>query len=193
MKKILLINAMKEFAHSQGRLNTTLHQFAKDFLEKRGYEVQETIIDNGYQIETEIDKIKWADLVIYQMPAWWMGEPWIMKKWMDDVFTAGHGVLYSSDGRTRSDDSKKYGSGGLLQGKRYMLSVTWNAPLEAFTDKEQFFHGMGVDCVYLPFHKANQFIGMTPEDTFICNDVMKEPNVEQYLKDYAIHLEAVLA
>lgn len=39
-----------------------------------------------------------------------------------------------------------------------MLSLTWNAPMEAFTEKDQFFHGVGVDGVYLPFHKANQFL-----------------------------------
>ncbi len=33
------------------------------------------------------------------------------EKYMDDVFTEGHGSLYASDGRTRSDASK-YGSGG---------------------------------------------------------------------------------
>ena len=49
------------------------------------------------------------------------------------------------------------GSGGLIQGKKYMLSLTWNAPMEAFTEEDQFFHGVGVDGVYLPFHKANQF------------------------------------
>ncbi|MFP1455777.1 hypothetical protein ACLB1O_28810 [Escherichia coli] len=30
--------------------------------------------------------------------------------------------------------------------------------MEAFTEKDQFFHGVGVDGVYLPFHKANQFL-----------------------------------
>ncbi|MGQ7173731.1 hypothetical protein ACUOCP_53485, partial [Escherichia sp. R-CC3] len=64
----------------------------------------------------------------------------------------GHGTLYASDGRTRKDPSKKYGSGGLVQGKKYMLSLTWNAPMEAFTEKDQFFHGVGVDGVYLPDH-----------------------------------------
>lgn len=47
-----------------------------------------------------------------------------MKKYIDDVFTEGHGTLYASDGRTRKDPSKKYGSGGLVQGKKYMLSLT---------------------------------------------------------------------
>ncbi|VFS38584.1 modulator of drug activity B [Escherichia coli] len=56
-----------------------------------------------------------------------MGAPWTVKKYIDDVFTEGHGTLYASDGRTRKDPSKKYGSGGLVQGKKYMLSLTWNA------------------------------------------------------------------
>lgn len=54
-----------------------------------------------------------------------------------------------------------------------MLSLTSNAPMEAFTDKDQFFHGVGVDGVYLPFHKANQFLGMEALPTFIANDVIK--------------------
>ena len=45
-----------------------------------------------------------------------MGAPWTVKKYIDDVFTEGHGTLYASDGRTRKDPSKKYGSGGLLTG-----------------------------------------------------------------------------
>ena len=110
------------------------------------------------------------------------------KKYIDDVFTEGHGTLYASDGRTRKDPSKKYGSGGLVQGKKYMLSLTWNAPMEAFTEKDQFFHGVGVDGVYLPFHKANQFLGMEPLPTFIANDVIKMPDVPRYTEEYRKHL-----
>ncbi len=90
--------------------------------------------------------------------------------------------------RTRKDPSKKYGSGGLVQGKKYMLSLTWNAPMEAFTEKDQFFHGVGVDGVYLPFHKANQFLGMEPLPTFIANDVIKMPDVPRYTEEYRKHL-----
>ncbi|GAB7202765.1 hypothetical protein OS12_42100 [Dickeya oryzae] len=89
--------------------------------------------------------------------------------------------------------AKKYGSGGLLQGKHYLLSLTWNAPLEAFTDPDQFFHGVGVDGVYLPFHKANQFIGLSPLPTFICNDVIKQPDVERDIARYRAHLDKAFA
>ena len=74
-----------------------------------------------------------------------------------------------------------------------MLSLTWNAPMEAFTDPEQFFHGVGVDGVYLPFHKANQFLGMEALPTFIVNDVIKMPNVPSYLETYKAHLDQIFA
>lgn len=183
---------MKAFAHSEGRLNTTLSDIAEQYLKQNNHEVNVTVIDNGYDIEQEIEKYEWADIIIYQMPAWWMGEPWIMKKYIDDVFTAGHGRLYASDGRTRSDNSKKYGSGGLLQGKHYMFSVTWNAPTEAFEEPNQFFEGQGVDMVYFHLHKANQFLGLDGLPTFLCVDVIKNPNIEQNIADYKKHLAEVI-
>lgn len=124
------------------------------------------------------------------MPGWWMGEPWTVKKYIDEIFTFGHGRLYASDGRSREDSSKKYGSGGLLAGKKYLLSLTWNAPLEAFTDPQQFFEGVGVDGVYLHTHKAFQFLGMSPRRTFICNDVIKQTDVPAYIQQYQQHLTA---
>ena len=129
MSHILIINGAKAFAHSNGQLNDTLTDFAQRHLIQLGHDVKVTRTDSDYDIQVEIDKYVWADVVIYQMPGWWMGAPWTMKKYIDDVFTIGHGVLYASDGRSRSDVTKKYGSGGLIQGKKYMLSLTWNLSL----------------------------------------------------------------
>lgn len=158
MQKVYIINAGKSFAHSSGKLNATLNEVARELFVTKGHEVKVINIDNGYEVKAEIQNLLWADVIIYQQPAWWMGPPWTLKKYIDDVFTEGHGVLYENDGRTRSDDSKKYGSGGLIQGKKHMISTTWNAPLEAFDDPKQLFEGVGVDGVYLPLHKANQFL-----------------------------------
>ncbi len=191
MKKILLLNGGKAFAHSHGQYNSTLHDAAVAFLDRAGFDVKTTFIDGGYDVEEEVQKFLWADVVIYQMPGWWMGAPWTVKKYLDEVFTAGHGSLYANDGRTRSDASQKYGSGGLIQGKQYMLSLTWNAPVQAFEDPTDFFEGKGVDAVYFPLHKANEFLGMTGLPTFICNDVMKVPNIEHDVARYEQHLAQV--
>jgi len=190
--KILLIDGGKQYAHSNGELNHTLHQVARDTLTALGHELKETVIVDGYSVEDEVAKQWWADVIVYQMPGWWMGLPWTVKQYIDEVFTTGHGTLYASDGRTRSDASKKYGSGGLMQGRRYMMSLTWNAPLEAFEDPEQFFEGKGVDTVYYPFHKSQEFVGLEALPTFMVNDVMKQPHVDLFKAQYQAHLENVL-
>ncbi|WP_296265385.1 NAD(P)H-dependent oxidoreductase [Pseudomonas sp. UBA6562] len=192
MKNILLLNGGKQFAHSDGRLNQTLHDTALTHLDRAGFDLRQTFIDGGYDAEQQVQDWLWADVVIYQMPGWWMGAPHTVKQYMDEVFTAGHGSLYASDGRTRADASQKYGSGGLLQGKRYMISATWNAPQQAFDDPSDFFEGKGVDAVYFPFHKAHQFLGMRGLPTFLATDVMKRPNVEAAVAAYRAHLSEVL-
>ncbi len=120
MKNILLLNGGKRFAHSDGRLNQTLHETALAHLDRRGFD-----------------------------------------------------------------------SGGLVQGKRYMISATWNAPRQAFDDPSDFFEGKGVDAVYFPFHKANQFLGMSGLPTFLAVDVMKRPDVPATVAAYQAHLDRV--
>ena len=188
---ILLIDGGKAFAHSAGRLNHTLHQIARDTLSALGHQVRETVIDDGYDIQQEVEKFQWMDAVIWQMPGWWMHEPWTVKKYIDEVFTVGAGTLYTSDGRHRVSPTEGYGTGGLLQGRRHMLSLTWNAPREAFTREGDFFEGVGVDALYMHFHKAHEFMGTTQLPTFVCYDVIKNPQVEQDLADYTAHLNEV--
>ncbi|AOF54103.1 Modulator of drug activity B [Pasteurellaceae bacterium NI1060] len=118
---ILLLDGGKTFGHSNGQLNHTLHATAREVLANLGHQVQETVIEQGYEITTEIEKFLWMDAVIWQMPGWWMGEPWTVKKYIDEVFTAGHGKLYQSDGRHRVNPTEGYGTGGLLGGKKHML------------------------------------------------------------------------
>ncbi|CAA89955.1 FAD binding oxidoreductase, implicated in cellular detoxification [Schizosaccharomyces pombe] len=189
--KILLINGAQEFAHSQGKFNKTLHNVAKDTLIQLGHTVQETVVDEGYDENTEVEKILWANVIIYQWPGWWMGTPWKLKRYMDEVFTAGYGQLYANDGRSSKNPTQNYGKGGLLHEHRYMISCTWNAPAAAFEEVGNFFDGRGVDGTLLTFHKANQFLGMKPLPTFMVNDVIKNPKVDIAVCAYKDHLNDV--
>jgi NAD(P)H dehydrogenase (quinone) len=64
-------------------------------------------------VQDEIEKIQWAELVVFQFPLWWFGLPAILKGWMDRVFV--YGGLYS--GQHRHDT-------GPCRSKRALLSVT---------------------------------------------------------------------
>lgn len=134
MSNILIINGAKKFAHSNGQLNDTLTEVADGTLRDLGHDVRIVRADSDYDVKAEVQNFLWADVVIWQMPGWWMGAPWTVKKYIDDVFTEGHGTLYASDGRTRKDPSKiRFRRPGT--GQKYMLSLTSNAPMEAFTEK----------------------------------------------------------
>jgi modulator of drug activity B len=188
MANIFLVNSGKDFSESKGQLNLTLHNVAKETLIGLGHTVAETHVDQGYDIQQDIDKVVACDYIIHQFPGWWMAYPWITKKWIDDVFMHGQGKIFESDGRHRVAPTKNYGKGGLQHGKQYMFSTTWNAPLEAFEDPAEFFEGRGIDGVLFHFHKAHQFVGMKGLPTIMYNDVVKAPQVDKYIQDYKAHL-----
>ena len=188
--KVLILDGGKNFGSSGGRLSTLLCNIADEELKAKGCEVLRTRIDDGYDIETEVKKVLGADAIIWQYPGWWMSEPWIVKKYLDEVFMAAAASLLKSDGRHASDPEHGYGTGGLAINKKYMISTTWNAPITAFNDKNEFFEGRGCDGVTFAMHKAMEFCGMKALPSFICNDVVKNPKVDEYINAYRAHIRA---
>lgn len=196
-KKVLIINAHQYVEGiSSGKLNQTMVDVLTDEFTKRNYLIQYTNIEKGYDINEEVDKHVWADLIILQSPVYWFGNPWIYKKYVDEVFTTGYGQqkLLADDGRTREDPNKQYGTGGKLQGRKYMLSLTWNAPEEAFGDKKQYlFGGQTVDEVFA-FNTANyKFCGVDVLPSFSCFNVVKEAQVENDINRLREHLKQINA
>ena len=190
MKKILILNGGGEHGESKGKLNLALTQIMQEELKKLAKELKITHIQKGYEIKEEVAKWEWADCVILQMPGWWMGEPWFVKKYFDEAIgDQALGVLFKSDGRSREDASKKYGSGGLCQGKAMMLSTTWNAPLYAFNEVGEFFDGRGVDEVFTHIYKIFKFLGFSKFlPSFMVNDVYKNPNFAKWESDLRQHI-----
>ncbi len=70
------------------------------------------------EVSAEIEKLFWAELVIFQFPLWWGAMPAILKGWLDRVFVSG--VVYGS------------GVEG-LSGRKALLSVT-ASPCDAYAE-----------------------------------------------------------
>ena len=196
MKKVLIINAHQKYeGFSEGKLNQTFEDVAKETLEAKGCEVKTTYIEKGYDIAEEIAKHEWADLVITQTPVNWFNTPWMHKKYIDEVFTTAlmQGKIVKDDGRTRSDITKQYGSGGLSEGKKYLLSATWNAPIEAFNDEDQvLFEGKSADDALINLSANYRFCGYEVLEGFHSHDVMKNPQVENDTKAFKEKLMGLL-
>lgn len=194
MKKIFIINGGQTFAHSGGLFNNTLTQWTKDTLMENGFEVRVTYTNEAFDPVDEVENFKWADMIIYHTPIWWFQVPNRFKKYIDEVFTAGHqNGIYASDGRSRKNPEINYGTGGLMHGKKYMVNTTWNAPQTAFTLPGEFFDQTSVDDgILFGFHKMNQFAGMERIQGFHFHDLEKnatEERIANYHEQYVAHLE----
>ncbi len=68
-------------------------------------------------IQSEQEKVQWADMLIFQFPLWWFSLPAVLKGWVDRVFAMGFAY-----GGGRVYDT------GVFRGKRAMLSLTTGGP-----------------------------------------------------------------
>jgi len=196
MRNVLIVNAHLVYeGWSEGRLNAHLASVIEAEMRARGYQVRHTHIEQGYDPEEEVEKHCWADLIVLQSPVNWFGAPWIHKKYLDEVFNAGLASqkLIVSDGRTREDPSQQYGSGGLMQGKQLMMSLTWNAPESAFGNVEQLvYEGGTADDAFLHIAACYRFCGCQVLPSFNCFDVLKVPDVVGNLERLKRHLSEYL-
>lgn len=96
-------------------------------------------------VNREISRLNWADLVIFQFPLWWHAQPAILKGWFDRVFV--YGGLYS--GSMRYDR-------GYFRGKKAMCSVTTGSPEHTFMPFGR--AGNMVEWLW-PIHSSLNYVG----------------------------------
>jgi NAD(P)H dehydrogenase (quinone) len=65
------------------------------------------------ELQAEMDKVAWCDILIFQFPIWWLGLPAILKGWVDRVFAVG-----------RAYGGGRWFDGGVFAGKRAMCALT---------------------------------------------------------------------
>lgn len=183
MPTALIINgAEARMPQASGRLNALLCETFQQELSP-SHTILTTVIEDGYDIATEQRKFLQADLIIFQAPVFWFAVPASLKRYIDDIYA--HGVFF---GR-----SEQYGRGGLLSGKRYMLSTTWNAHQGDFSTAAGFLGERTVDDVFVAFHLTQQYVGLRQVASFSEHDVMRNPDpagavrrLQEHLKRYGV-------
>ncbi|RNB85889.1 flavodoxin family protein [Brevibacillus fluminis] len=181
MTNILIINGHQKYGSSEGKLNKTLTDSMVGLLGEK-HAVKTTIVQDGYDIEEEQQKFLWADVVIYQTPIYWFSVPGLLKTYMDEVYA--NGLFFKG--------AAQYGTGGLLTGKRYLLSTTWNAPAGSFGDPAQFFEGADLEEALAHLHRVHKFLGMKALKSYACFDVIKNPRINAFVNDLEAHLKLAL-
>ncbi len=107
-------------------------------------------------LQEEIEKVAWADLLIFQFPVWWSSMPAILKGWFDRVFVQGF-VVDLQKGRV-------YGE-GLLKEKKAMIVATTGGTQEMYSPGG--IHGDLETHLSVITHNIFEFVGMTAMPSFI--------------------------
>ena len=131
-------------------------------------------------IQSEIEKVQKADLLILNFPMYWTSIPAILKGWIDRVFVSG--IFYGG--------KRFYNHGGMV-GKKAMLSFTLGGRDHMFG--ENAIHG-SLENLLLPIQRGTlAYVGFEVLPPFIAYHVpyISLEARQQMLLDYAKHLQSL--
>jgi NADPH dehydrogenase (quinone) len=178
MPTALLVNgAESREPMASGSLSTLLVESARAELSP-SHAILTTAVRDGYDVLDERRKFKEADVVIFQVPVFWFSLPSSMKKYIDDVYA--YGVFFGA--------TEHYGRGGLLNGKAYLISTTWNAASSDFGSAATILGDHTPDEVLMSFHLTQQYVGLSPLASFVEYDVVQRPDVVGATSRFREHL-----
>lgn len=107
-------------------------------------------------ITTEMEKVKWSDILIFQFPIYFTAMPAIMKGWIDRIFAAGFAFSPIKD---------RVYENGLLKGKKAMMVISTGADEEWYSHGGR--HGDINELLRYISHCTFEYVGMQVLDTHL--------------------------
>lgn len=107
-------------------------------------------------VKHEMDKVLWADTIIFNFPLWWFSVPAILKGWIDRVFAMG--FSYGAE--------KGVYDAGTFQDKTAFCTITTGGPEPAYGPEGK--NGILMDILFPIHHGVFYFNGMTVLPPFVC-------------------------
>ncbi|GBL57558.1 NAD(P)H dehydrogenase [Pseudomonas citronellolis] len=144
-------------------------------LEQREGAKRQTI---AADIQAELDKLLWADLVIFNFPIYWFSAPAILKGWFDRVLVSG--ICYGG---------KRFYDQGGLAGKKALVTVTLGGRDHMFG--EGAIHGPLEDMLRPILRGTLAYTGMTVLPPFVAWHVPYISNDarQDFLRQYQDRLQ----
>jgi NAD(P)H dehydrogenase (quinone) len=129
-------------------------------------------------IQAELDKLLWADLVIFNFPLYWFSVPAMLKGWIDRVLVSG--VCYGG---------KRFYDQGGLAGKKALVSLTLGGREHMFG--EGAIHGPLEDMLRPLLRGTLAYVGLDVLPPFVAWHVPYISNEarQDFLRDYQERLQ----
>jgi modulator of drug activity B len=113
---ILVVTAGYSIFDAKGQLNGFLAYLTEKNLTQKGHTVKFSDVTKDYDVDREVDKLLWAETIIYIMPIMWFNMPAPMVKWLDEVLVYKKTFVITEE----------YGEGGQIPADNFMIVTTSN-------------------------------------------------------------------
>lgn len=95
--------------------------------------------DWRFDVQKEQQRLLAAGTIIFEFPVWWYAAPWLLEKYLTDVFAYGYA----------------YGTKFALEGKKFILSFTCGGGEKSYT-KDGLYH-CTIDEIMLPMYATASY------------------------------------
>ncbi|MCU7932459.1 MAG: NAD(P)H-dependent oxidoreductase [Candidatus Thiodiazotropha sp. (ex Codakia rugifera)] len=161
--KTLVVTAGYSIYDAKGQLNGFLAYLTDKTLSAKGYEVKFSDTTKDWDAERELEKLLWADCIIYIMPIMWFNMPAPMVKWIDEV------LIY----KKTFVITEQYGEGGQVPAERFMIVVTSNMKSRDLGNCHVLQHATRIDDVLQPLIMTNNYLSIREQiPTFHADNVI---------------------
>lgn len=115
--KILIVTAGYSIFDAKGQLNSFLAYNTERNLTGKGHIVKVSdVTKDTWSVDREVEKLLWAETVIYITPIMWFNMPAPMVKWLDEVLPYGKTFIITDE----------YGEGGQVPADNFMIVTSSN-------------------------------------------------------------------
>ena len=162
--KTLIVTAGYSLFDAKGQLNGYLAHLTERQLTAKGHKVKiSDTTKDSWDVDREVEKLLWAENIIYIMPIMWFNMPAPMVKWFDLV------LLYEKTFVITDD----YGEGGQVPADKFMIVATSNLKSSDLGKGVVLKNAPHIDDVLQPLIMTNKYLSIREQlPTFHAGDVI---------------------
>ncbi len=162
--KVLVVTAGYSIFDAKGHLNGFLSHLTEKHLLERGHAVKfSDVTKDTLSIDREVDKLLWAETIIYITPIMWFNMPYPLVKWLDEVLIYQKTFVITD----------VYGEGGQLPAEKFMIVTTSNLKSSDLGNCYVLKSASHIDDVLQPLIMTNNYLSIRNQlPTFHADNVV---------------------
>ncbi len=180
--KTLIVTAGYSIFDAKGQLNGFLAHLTEKNLSTKGHKIKYSdVTKDTWNVDREVEKLLWAETIIYILPVMWFNMPAPMVKWLDHV------LLYEKTFVITDD----YGEGGLVPADNFMIIATSNLKSSDLGNGVVLKKAHHIDDVLQPLIMTNNYLSIRKQiPTFHADNVIAgdtswiAPALEKHLNEH---------